>query len=529
MKNKLKKLFVLAISFILAFSAVFPVEVCAAGASGAKLKQQIKRTYSKARSSFGRSFDGYCGTMTGYQLYYLGLTATRDHQNGNEGYDLYCKQTHSSGGYRIQAYSGKRYTLRQALDAITDKGTKDAYNILVGFQSTPSRAGRKYGHSCIVYGIVDGQVYFVESYGVYLNGTRYREGAPIVCSIADFCEYYESTTTKFDGVIHFGAKEYADTCETYPTSLEAVATEAVDIMSQPSATETSSEKLGTLNIGQKVEVSGLCKNDLQEYWYQLDQGYVPAQALEVSRFLYEDVTAQDIHAPTALRQGKSFGLQGSVQTQNNSLYSLRCQVFSLDGKRQDPVFTSADLVEGQEYSLKNSSISDAMSFRELPLGGYRLELAAVIGSYYFHQGQVAVQWQTLPLWSAQFRVTEKKTDACQITFDPGKGTTPVNRTTLVEGEALGTLPTAQKDQEIFLGWFTEDGERVTGEYVPQEDMTLYARFSTVRELEVTADKCWYLYADGITVMGCAQLDGELYYFTVSDPRGLSGMGFTTLN
>ena len=529
MKNKLRKLFVLAISFILAFSAVFPMEAYAAGATGAQLKQQIKRTYSKARSSFGRSFDGYCGTMTSYQLYYLGLTAGRDNQNGNKGYDLYCKQTYSSGGYRIKAYSGKRYTLRQALDAITDKGTKDAYNILVGFESTPSRAGRKYGHSCVIHGIVDGQVYFTESYSVYLNGTRYREGAPIVCSIADFCDYYRSTTTKFDGVIHFGAKDYADSCQSDPTNLETVAVEAADIMSQPSYTEKSSRKVGTLQIGEKLAVSGLCVNDAQEYWYQLEEGYVPAQALAVSNFIYEDVTAQDIHAPTALRQGKSFGLQGMVQTETNSLYSIRCQVFSLNQNQSEPVFTSVELVEGQEYSLKNSSISNAMAFRELPPGSYRLELAAVIGSNYYHMGQAAVQWQTVPVWSAQFQVTEKKTDAIQITFDPGAGQTAVNRTTLVDGEALGTLPTAQKTEEIFLGWFTEDGQRVAGDFVPQEDMTLYARFSTVRELEATADKCWYLYVDGITVMGCAQLDGELYYFTVSDPRGLSGKAMTTLN
>lgn len=517
MRQKLTKLLALALTFILAISAVLPMEVDAAALTGAQLKQQIRRTYSKARSSFGRSFDGYCGTMTGYQLYYLGLTAGRDNQNGNEGFDLYCKQDYSSGGYKIKAYAAKRYTLRQALDAITDHGTKDAYNILVGFQSTPSRAGRKYGHSCVIHGIVDGQVYFTESYGVYLNGTRYKEGAPIVCSIADFCDYYASTTTKFDGVIHFGSRDYADSCESYPTGLEAVAPEAVDIMSQPceAKLDDTSKKLDTLKAGQKAEVSAVLKNDAGEYWYQLSEGYVPAQALTVSGFLYEDVTARDIQAPTALRQGRSFNLKGALETRNNSIYSVRCQVFSLNAEQKDPVFTSVDLVEGNQYTLKNSPISDAMAFRELPLGGYRLELAAVIGSYYCDEGQLCVQWQTLPLWSSQFQVTQKKSNAWQITFDPMEGQTSVNRTTVVDGDTLGTLPTAHNGDQVFLGWFTEDGQRVTADFVPQEDMTLYARFCTVQELEAAADKCWYLYADGLTAMGCAQLDGELYYFTVT--------------
>lgn len=520
MRQKLTKLLALVLTIILAASAVLPMEANAAALTGAQLKQQIRRTYSRARSSFGRSFDGYCGTMTGYQLYYLGLTAGRDNQNGNEGYDLYCKQDYSSGGYKIKAYAAKRYTLRQALDAITDKGKRDAYNILVGFQSTPSRAGRKFGHSCVIHGIVDGQVYFTESYPVYLNGTRYKEGAPISCSIAAFCDYYKSTTTKFDGVIHFGSKDYADSCESYPTSLDAIVLDPVSVMSQPCNKETdkSSRKLETLSAGEKVNVSAVLKNDAGEYWYQLDQGYVPAQTLQVNTFLYEDVTAEDIQAPTALRKGKSFNLQGALETRNNSIYSVRCQVFSL--KEQDPVFTSVDLVEEDRYTLKNSHIADAMAFRELPLGSYRLELAAVIGSYYCEKGQLCVQWQTLPLWSSQFQVTEKKINACRITFDPLEGQTNVNCTTVVDGQSVGALPTACNGDQVFLGWFTKDAQRITADFVPQEDMTLYARFCTVQELEAAADKCWYLYADGLTAMGCAELDGELYYFTVTAPTRL---------
>ncbi len=522
MRRKLLKLLALVLTFILAFSAVLPLEADAAALSGAQLKQQIRRIYSKARSSFGRSFDGYCGTLTGYQLYYLGLTAKRDNQNGNEGYDLYCKQDYSSGGYRIKAYGAKRYTLRQALDAITDKGTKDAYNILVGFQSTPSRAGRKYGHSCVIHGIVDGKVYFTESYPVYLNGVRYKEGAAISCSIADFCTYYNSTTTKFDGVIHFGSKDYADTCQSYPTSLEALAPEKVTVMSQPcdAQTDDSSKALKTLAAGESVTVSALLKNEAGEYWYQLEEGYVPAQALMVSEFIYDDVALTNIQAPTALRQGRSFDLKGDVETGSNAIYSIRCRVFSLDAQQADPVFTSVDLVEGDHYQLKKSSVAGELAFRDLPLGGYRLELAAVIGSYYYHLGQLCVQWQTLPLWSSEFRVTEKKSTANQITFDPGEGQTDVNRTTVVDGESMGTLPTAHQGDQVFLGWFTKDGQRITADFVPQEDMTLQARFCTVQELEAAADKCWYLYADGLTAMGCAQLDGELFYFTVTAPTRL---------
>ena len=78
MRRKLSKLISFVLAALLAVSVILPVNVNAGGISAAEIKSHIKRTYSKCRSSFGRSFDGYCGTMTGYQLYYMGITAGRD-------------------------------------------------------------------------------------------------------------------------------------------------------------------------------------------------------------------------------------------------------------------------------------------------------------------------------------------------------------------------------------------------------------------------------------------------------------------
>ena len=58
-------------------------------------------------------------------------------------------------------------------------------------------------------------------------------------------------------------------------------------------------------------------------------------------------------------------------------------------------------------------------------------------------------------------------------------------------------------------------------------MTLYARYSTPEELEASADAFWYVYSDGITVIGCAEIDGVLYHFTAPDLTGLGGSLWTT--
>lgn len=534
MRKKLSKLISLVLSVLLVFSVILPVNVNAGGTSASEIKARITRTYSKCRSSFGRSFDGYCGTMTGYQLYYMGITAGRDRQNGNEAYDRYCSKTYSSGGYRIKAYSGKSWTLLQALNKITANGTKDAYNILVGFESTPSRAGRRYGHSCVIYGIIDGTVYFVESYAVYLNGTRYQEGTPIGCSIKEFCDYYASTTSKFDGVIHFGAKDYADSCKHYPTSFEGVIRENALLRSQPclEAEDASSKTVDTLITDSKVHVVSLIENTQGEYWYQIEgdcNGYIPAEQIQAVSFVYEDVVLENASAPSALRQGKSFKIKGEIMAGYNQLYTVRSQVFSLNNGERKQVLATSDMVEDTRYSLNNSAISKELAFRELLPGSYRYELAAVVGSYYYDFGQLQIRWETVALWNSDFQVTEKSSDAFKVSFDECGGTVSVNRVTVVDGDTIGQLPTAQRGSDVFLGWYTEKdgGERITADYLPEGDITLYARYSTPEELETSADSFWYVYADGTTVIGCAEINGVLYHFTAPDRSGLGSTLWST--
>ena len=103
MQKKLSKLLSLVMAAMIAISVILPGSANAAATTAAQITAQIKRTYSQCRKTFGRSFDGYCGTLTGYQLYYMGITTGRDHQNGKDGYDRYAGQAYSSGGYRIKA------------------------------------------------------------------------------------------------------------------------------------------------------------------------------------------------------------------------------------------------------------------------------------------------------------------------------------------------------------------------------------------------------------------------------------------
>jgi hypothetical protein len=165
------------------------------------LIEQIRTTYKKAKKSAHRkNFKGKCGAYVNRQLLVLGINKKYVGCNGNREFDVYSKKTETTGGYRITAYSHKDYTLKEALEAIA-KSDPHARNILVGFEKGFSKAGRRYGHALFIHGIENGMVYFSDNFTRKIDGKRYREGDPIVCSIDRFVKLYRKC--RLDGVIHF--------------------------------------------------------------------------------------------------------------------------------------------------------------------------------------------------------------------------------------------------------------------------------------------------------------------------------------
>ena len=170
-------------------------------AKSEELSEQIRSTYKTVKKKAKlKSFKGKCGRYVAMQLVALGINTDYIGSNGNRAYDIYKSKTETSGGYRISAYPAKKYTLREALEAIA-REDPHARNILVGFEKGTSKAGKKYGHVMFIHGIENGKVYFSDSYAQTVDGVRYNEGEPIVCSIETFADLYKKY--KLDGVIHF--------------------------------------------------------------------------------------------------------------------------------------------------------------------------------------------------------------------------------------------------------------------------------------------------------------------------------------
>lgn len=537
MHKKTLRILSLALAILLVASIAVPTKVEAVAITDTEITQQIKTVYKNALKYFRRSsFDGYCGAYVSVQVYLMGITGQLIGGDGNQQFDTYKNMAYTDTGYRVKTYPASAYTLKDALNTITQNGTRDAYNILVGFQRTRSTAGKKYGHATVVHAILDGKAYFSESYSVSIKGKYYKEGSPIVLSIDDFCNYYASTTTQLDGVVHFGLKTYADKCTYYSASYYVDVQQKTTIYTQPClpGIDETSTALRDSVVGEQLPVTGLYLNPEGEYWYQIDDGqggYIPADYVRVGAMITDDVQLVNMKTPTSLRQGRSFNVTGNLLAQYNTISTIRAQVYMLDGETLVPVVNATADVNGKNYNLKNSKISKNLTFRKLAIGQYRMEITAILANTYWEDNTLLTRWDSVTLWTSDFQVTKSTANTDTVVFDACGGTASLNQISVSVGQPVGTLPTAQRLDYVFLGWYTDPdgGERVTDNFIPDDSTTLYARWSSIEQIHASwqdAGECWYFYSDGVSTIGCIEIEGVLYYFSTMDPMDPNGMMWT---
>ena len=522
MYKKILRILALTLAVVLTFS-VFPAsETAAVQSKEDRILQQIADTYDSALASSNRySFRGYCGAFVNWHVYLLGITTSVATANGNQQYNIYADQEYTSGGYRVEALSASRYTMKEALNALTQNGTVDVYNLIAGFQKTNTTAGRKYGHATFIHAIIDGMVYFSESYSTNFLGTYYAEGTPIVCTIDQFCKYYGGWTT-FEGVIHFGLKTYQDKCEFFPAYLYATVSRETQLYTAACtpAVDQGSEVVRTLQPGERLSIIGMYCNTQGEYWYEVEDagiGYVPAADTQMESLRYDDVSVTGVSAPTEQRQGNIFNIKGNIKSTYNHICSVRAQVFTITDSGLKHWMTTTDTVEDNSYSLSYSVVSNRMAFRLLDLGSYRYEMAVVVSNHYFADGLLQTQWTTLKLWCSEFQVVEQKGGTASVQFDTCGGNADLNAAEMELGIAIGALPEATKDGYVFQGWYTaaEGGQQITEDHVVEGDMTLYAHWAEATDL---TGWCWengkpYYVIEGQRIIGFFQVDGITYYQT----------------
>lgn len=472
-----KRIMALVLSLLM-LAAVLPVSVSAESTEGRLICQNIADHYAKTlEANESESLSGLCGVLASYQLYFLGVNSYPIMANGNDQYDLYLERNYSDNGYRIKRYPGEDYTLEEALNAITYRGTRDAYNILVGFHSTTTAAGALYGHAVVIYGIVDGKVYFTESFGTSFVE---EEGVPGVCTISQFAALYDSWT-ELEGVVLFGRKDYLDNCYRRDAHMYVQVQRDDPLYTLPCVADdedAGSRVIRTARKGEYLLVTAMYENTLGRYYYQVVDGdtvcYLDAQRAEPVRFNTEDVTLSDEELPQVLTPGKDFTVKGKVSSEISLISAVTMTVTDSAG---EVIMTHSRAKKSGTFDLAKDTFNKVLDFGILEEGLYTYTLEADISSDYLDEGVIETHQEKITLCSVQFAVGENV-----------------------------QLPRQGRVAPDFIpdGWTLQDG--VWHYYEQGAPRTGWLGYEGVD---------YYLKEDGSVTVGWAEINGKKRYFSAN--------------
>lgn len=253
MKKKLTAFFILVIMLL---------SVCSfnAFAYDEELLSSITANYDSALSIAGRgSFYGSCNLATAYQLRAMGIYKDKlDYSgSGNLWYNHFKNESKTSGGYNVVTISGANCLY----DLVSHYGN-EIYNVVyclgTGGTSGPT-------HVLYIRAIIDGYVYFADSFGITYGTDYYSEGTGTVLSLEKFMSSYKKMNGDAYGCVYFtngksehlaGSTENPDDWENddtvYIPGKYVVTASMLRVREKPN---TTSDSLGLIPNGETVMVS----------------------------------------------------------------------------------------------------------------------------------------------------------------------------------------------------------------------------------------------------------------------------------
>lgn len=486
-----KRLLALVLCMALLICAV-PVTSAAETISEAdRLMQQTVSIYRRALYSSGRSsLQGYCGLMTGLQLWKLGVTAGSEIYDGNGYYDAYLQKEFSTGGYRVKCYGSDEYNLEEALMTVTNGGTEDVYNMIACFQWTNTRAGGRYGHAVVIHGIVDGMVYFVEGY--YMLGKP--EGSALVCSIEEFDNQY-SDWTGYEGLVVFGKKEDAAIAQRYPTDLfvtckDGFITETMD---------AEGNIVRNCAAGEILHATGIFEDAQGNRFYRVDEGYIDIDLCEIQRVNTENISAT-ASLPKKITPGKDFSVDLKVLGINSEISWVQVEVVDDVGAVVQSYNTTAS---GHFREIQNYTVG------ALEKGSYRLRVQASA--------------ENIVPFSKELRSRMDKAVVLDLPFGVGEAAAEPVAAKVADGWVYrDAVRYFYQDGKPRVGWychngadyyFKEDGSVTTGWVEINGRWRCFTDTGVMRTgwVETSKGTC-YMLSNGVAALGKREIDGVVYDF-----------------
>ena len=217
--------------------------------------------------------------------------------------------------------------------------------------------------------------------------------------------------------------------------------------------------VSAVDFGAEVVIIGFYENENGVTYARTESGYwIYATDLEKK----EDLVSLSISSetkPTAIEEGSSFGLKGTVTSKSSNISALTAGVYTPDGavvteKTVDPASTVASM-----------SLVDAyISFGKLSVGSYVYKVTA----------KNAISEATL----VDQPFTVYKNGEVTVTFDANGGQCDTTSLDITSGETVSALPTPIREGFDFLGWFDENGGEFTAETAVTADITVTAKWTS---------------------------------------------------
>ncbi len=277
------------IAVLLAVTALFSLCSLSAAAYDTDIQDSITEDYKAALSYAGRgSFKGQCNLATAYQLYVRGIYKYGlDYSGtGNSWYNYFKNIKETSGGYSVITVSGAN-----CLYDLVKKYGNELYNIVycLGTGGTSGDC-----HVLYIRAIINGYVYFSDSFGTSYNQVYYGEGKGTVLPLSTFVSEYKRMNGNAFGCVYFtsngsehlsGSSEDPDTWENqtvnYVTGQYTVTSSMIRIREYA---KTESDSLGYISSGTNVTVT-----EIKENWGKITyEGVTGWICLDYTVLLYSD-------------------------------------------------------------------------------------------------------------------------------------------------------------------------------------------------------------------------------------------------
>ena len=210
------------IAVLLAVVTLFSLCSLSAAAYNSDIQNSISQDYKTALSAAGRrSFKGQCNLATAYQLYVRGIYKYGiDYSGtGNSWYSHFRNVKETSGGYSVITVSGAN-----CLYDLVKKYGNELYNIVYSL-GTGGTSGDC--HVLYIRAIINGYVYFSDSFGTTYNRVYYKEGAGTVLPLNEFVAEYKRMNGNAFGCVYFtsNGSEHLDGSSEDPATWEHQTTE----------------------------------------------------------------------------------------------------------------------------------------------------------------------------------------------------------------------------------------------------------------------------------------------------------------